>query len=229
LTYATAIGADSVVNSSNTIALGRPSGSDTVLVYGELQVDTLSTIGTDTLCRNTSNRIAQCSSSLRYKKNVVPFSLGLSFIKQLKPILFEWRDGQQRRDIGFGAEDVEKLNPLFVTYNSKGEVEGVKYEKLTTVLVNAVNEQQAEIERQQKQIEAQQAEIKKQQAEMKKQQAEIKRLSEINERQQAQIEEQKKQLQAQANQLAEQAEAIKQLKLLVERKLKTRSTRKNKK
>ena len=58
------------------------------------------------------------------------------------------------KDVGFGAEDVAKVEPLLVTYNEKGEVEGVKYEKLTTVLVNAVKEQQAQIEAQQRQIDA---------------------------------------------------------------------------
>ena len=56
------------------------------------------------------------------------------------------------RDVGFAAEEVECVEPLLVTYNPKGEIEGVKYGQLTTVLVNAVKEQQAQIENQQKQI-----------------------------------------------------------------------------
>ena len=41
-----------------------------------------------------------------------------------------------------------------MVYNAKGEVEGVKYERLTTVFVNAFMEQQQQIDAQQKQIEA---------------------------------------------------------------------------
>ena len=48
-------------------------------------------------------------------------------------------------DLGLGAEDVAAIEPLLVTYNAKGEVEGVKYDRLGVVLINAVNEQQAEI------------------------------------------------------------------------------------
>jgi len=33
-------------------------------------------------------------------------------------------------DVGFGAEDVAAIDPLFVTHNDKGDVEGVKYERL---------------------------------------------------------------------------------------------------
>ena len=55
-------------------------------------------------------------------------------------------------DVGFGAEEVDKIEPLLTTRNDKGEIEGVKYGQITTVLVNAVNEQQGIIERQQKEI-----------------------------------------------------------------------------
>jgi hypothetical protein len=32
-------------------------------------------------------------------------------------------------DLGFGTEDVALIEPLLVTYNAKGEVEGVKYDR----------------------------------------------------------------------------------------------------
>lgn len=44
-------------------------------------------------------------------------------------------------------------NPLFVTYNDKREVEGVKYDRLSVVFVNAFKEQQTQIEQQRVQIE----------------------------------------------------------------------------
>ncbi len=59
-------------------------------------------------------------------------------------------------DLGLGAEDVEKIEPLLVTYNKRGEVEGVKYDRLGVVLLNAVNEQQTQIEQQQQQLQQQQ-------------------------------------------------------------------------
>jgi trimeric autotransporter adhesin len=122
---------------------------------------TLGSAGSTSLCRNASNEIASCSSSLRYKKNINPFSSGLAFVSKLRPVAFDWKDGGMK-DIGFGAEDVAKIDPRFVTYNDKGEIEGVKYDRLTTVFVNAFKEQQAQIERQQKEIE----QLKKHVAEM---------------------------------------------------------------
>jgi hypothetical protein len=149
----TAIGAGSIVLASNTIALGRANGGDTVQIYGLLDLVRLGTGGITELCRNGSDKIATCSSSLRYKTDVQPFFGGLNIVRQLRPIAFSWKDGGLP-DVGFGAEEVEKIEPLLTTRNDKGEIEGVKYAQISTVLVNAVNEQQQIIERQQRQIDA---------------------------------------------------------------------------
>lgn len=145
LSYATAIGADSIVSTNNTIALGRPDGSDKVRVYG------LGGAGALPLCRNASLEISFCSSSLRYKSNIASFGSGLSLINRLRPISYNWKDGGTS-DVGFGAEDVAEISPLLVTYNDKGEVEGVKYDRMSVLFVNAFKEQQTQIEAQNEQI-----------------------------------------------------------------------------
>ena len=70
------------------------------------------------------------------------------------------------KDVGFAAEEVEQIVPLLATYNKDGRIEGVKYGQLTTVLVNAVNEQQSQIEAQREQIAAQQEQLKRQQQQL---------------------------------------------------------------
>lgn len=62
-------------------------------------------------------------------------------------------------DMGLVAEEVAAFEPLLTTTNTKGEVEGVKYDRIGVVLVNAVKEQQSQIETQQKQLDLQQAQI----------------------------------------------------------------------
>jgi hypothetical protein len=163
LSFATAIGAYATVSTSNTIALGRSDGSDKVRIYG------LGAAGSAHLCRNANNEVSTCSSSLRYKTNIAPYSSGLGLLQRLRPIHFEWKDGGMK-DIGFGAEDVAAAEPLLVTYDDKGRVEGVKYDRISTVLVNAVKEQQAQIETQQTQLKQQQAQIEAQQQQLKQQQ-----------------------------------------------------------
>lgn len=118
---------------------------------GTMSINALGSAGSTQLCRNASNTISTCSSSLRYKKDISRFSSGISFVNRLQPISFAWKaDGQH--DIGFGAEEIASLDPRLVTYNDKGEVEGVKYDRLSAVFVNAFKEQQAEIENQKTQI-----------------------------------------------------------------------------
>lgn len=156
LTYATAIGSDAIVTTSNTIMLGR--SADTVIAPNLLRVGVLGAAGATPLCRNANNEISSCSSSLRYKTNYAPFRSGLSFIRQLRPISFDWKAGGPR-DVGFGAEDVARIDPLFVTYNAAGQVEGVKYDRISVALVNATTEQQTQIEAQRLEIERLRSEI----------------------------------------------------------------------
>jgi len=56
------------------------------------------------------------------------------------------------RDIGLDAEEVEKVESLLIFRNEQGQIEGVKYNQLSAVLVNASREQQAQIRKQQQQI-----------------------------------------------------------------------------
>ena len=98
------------------------------------------------------------------------FSGGLDIVRQLRPITFAWKEGGTR-DVGFGAEEVEEIEPLLVTRNAKGEIEGVKYKQITTVLVNAVREQQTQIAAQLRTVQQQQNLITEQQALLKQQQS----------------------------------------------------------
>jgi hypothetical protein len=138
--------------------INRPSGGTisfregnftqmTIKPGGVVAIEALGAAGApqSTLCRNAAHEIAVCSSSLRYKTNLAPYRNGLDVINRLKPITFTWKEGGMR-DIGLGAEEVEKVEPLLTFRNDKGEIEGVKYSQLTVVLVNAVKQQQEQLE-----------------------------------------------------------------------------------
>ncbi len=152
LSFATAIGAGSVVSSSNTIALGRADGSDIVDVPGKLQIDTMGTSGSSALCLNGSNRVSLCmASSLRYKTQVHTFLGGLEIVRRLRPISFTWKE-DGARDLGLGAEEVQKVEPLLTFRNKRGQIEGVKYNQLSAVFVNAFKEQQQQIQELQREV-----------------------------------------------------------------------------
>lgn len=151
LQYATAIGAGAEVATSNTVVLGR--SADSVRVPGNLVVNSLGSAGSIELCRNGSLQVALCSSSARYKHDVERYPRGLDLVARLRPVRFRWNDGGAA-DLGFVAEDVEALEPLLATRSDDGQVEGVKYGQLGAVLVNAIQEQQRQLDGQARTIEA---------------------------------------------------------------------------
>jgi len=134
------------ITTSGNVGVGQTSPLARLDIAGTLKVDSLAGGGDVNLCRNsTFNTIATCGSSLRYKRSVAPFFGGLDLVNRLHPIAFTWKDGGSR-DLGLGAEDVAKVEPLLVTHNDKGEVEGVKYDRINIVLINAIKQQQEQID-----------------------------------------------------------------------------------
>ncbi|MBC7901068.1 MAG: tail fiber domain-containing protein [Saprospiraceae bacterium] len=157
ISNSTAIGAGATVTSSDTIVLGTDSTRVVIpgtvhelritnfLQTDRLYIDTLPGGGGTDICIRTSDRvISQCSSSIRYKDNIASFNPGLSLISRLRPVTFDWKsDGSN--DLGLVAEEVAAVEPLLATYKD-GQVEGVKYDRVGVVLLNAVKEQQTQIE-----------------------------------------------------------------------------------
>jgi hypothetical protein len=133
-----------LIRASGGVGIGTNNPQATLEVNGTVRVDILGVAGSTQLCRNASNQIAVCSSSLRYKDNVNPLTLGLAAIARLRPVTFNWKDSGQA-DLGFVAEDVNRVTPLLTTLSPDGQIEGVKYDRVTAILVKGMQEQQAQI------------------------------------------------------------------------------------
>jgi len=96
------------------------------------------------------------SSSRRAKKNISFIKYGLEDILKIKPVKYQYNfEKSGLYTIGFIAEEVSEVIPEVVTYyNEDGKVvsreEGtpisMDYSKMNAVLVNAVKEQQVEID-----------------------------------------------------------------------------------
>lgn len=95
------------------------------------------------------SRVAFCSSSIRYKEQVENFTSGLELMGKLRPVTFRWKEGGES-DLGLIAEEVSRVEPLLVTHNKQGNIEGVKYDRLSAILINAIQQQQAQIAEQQR-------------------------------------------------------------------------------
>jgi hypothetical protein len=106
-----------------------------------------------TLCANSgNNQVGLCqASSLIYKTNITNLQTGLGTIMRLRPVTFDWKESGDP-DLGLIAEEVERVDPSLVLFKD-GRVQGVKYDRIPAVLINAIKEQQAQIERQQMKFE----------------------------------------------------------------------------
>jgi trimeric autotransporter adhesin len=88
------------------------------------------------------------NSDQRLKEKISALPYGLSSILALKPVSFSWKEGTPREgqdDLGFIAQEVEKIVPEIVTTGSDG-IKSVDYPRLVPILVKAVQDQQAEID-----------------------------------------------------------------------------------
>jgi hypothetical protein len=135
-----------------------------VRIPGSLNISTLGVATATHLCIN-AGLVSVCSSSLRYKDQLRPFTAGLELINRLRPITFNWSQSGER-DLGLAAEEVAAVEPLLVTYNERGQVEGVKYDRINIALINAVRQQQGQLNQQQELIRRQENQMKQQRAEI---------------------------------------------------------------
>ena len=133
-----------VVDASGRVGIGTNGPAQALDVIGQVRVAVLASASGTNLCIDASNVIASCSSSIRYKEHVRIAAFGLPEVMAMRPVTFKWKD-RDEQDFGLIAEEVAKINPLFVTRKS-GKIEGVKYPQLTALLAKAVQEQQAEIQ-----------------------------------------------------------------------------------
>ena len=93
--------------------------------------------------------IAYYSSDKRLKDNITPIEDSLEKIGKLKGYEFDWNDKQEvyeGHDIGVIAQEVEEVAPELVETREHDGYKAVKYEKLTALLINAVNELKAEVD-----------------------------------------------------------------------------------
>ncbi len=152
--------------STETDALGSVNIAGNLNVNRTVSIGRVPSTGGIPLCRDNQLIVSTCSSSsIRYKTNVNSFTSGLNLVKRLRPVSFNWKIGNAP-DFGLVAEEVAEVESLLTFKNNKGEIEGVKYDRLGVVLINAVQEQQAQMEAQQNQIDEQKETIRRQQAEI---------------------------------------------------------------
>lgn len=102
----------------------------------------------------TANSVAGTSDK-RFKTNIRPVTNALDKVKSLQGVYFNWnqkafpeKEFGAQDELGFIAQEVEKIVPEIVTKDkTKEEYRSVKYDKLVALLVEAIKEQQKQIEK----------------------------------------------------------------------------------
>jgi len=93
--------------------------------------------------------VAYASSDKRYKDNLQAIKNPIDKVKSLTGYTFTWNDKHEQfngnDDIGVVAQEVEKVFPEIVDTRDNG-YKAVKYEKMVAVLIEAVKDQQKQID-----------------------------------------------------------------------------------
>jgi hypothetical protein len=87
------------------------------------------------------------ASDARLKKNIQPLSSTLKNFNQLNGYTYNWINEQKdnEQQIGLLAQEVQKIYPQLVKQNDKGEL-SVNYTGLVPVLIEAIKDQQKQID-----------------------------------------------------------------------------------
>jgi hypothetical protein len=92
--------------------------------------------------------LTTASSDISLKTNIVAFTNGLSAVLALRGVKYNWLSkplGPPK--LGFIAQEVEKVLPEVVFTNPTDGLKGINYAEITAVLVEAIKEQQEQIQK----------------------------------------------------------------------------------
>jgi hypothetical protein len=125
-----------VIKESGNVGIGTITPSTKLYVNGDI----------------TANSVAG-TSDLRFKTNIRPVTHALDKVKALQGVYFNWnqkafpeKEFGTQDELGFIAQEVEKVVPEVVSKDkSKEEYRSVKYDKVVALLVEAIKEQQKQI------------------------------------------------------------------------------------
>jgi hypothetical protein len=118
----------------------RDGGTDTAVIWYQYNSNDVNFRG---------DVIAYATSDEKLKDNINLIPNSIEKIKALRGVTFEWNEKSNKevgkKEIGVIAQDVEKVLPEIVKTRDNG-YKAVDYQKLTAVLIEAIKEQQKQID-----------------------------------------------------------------------------------
>jgi hypothetical protein len=127
---------------SENLGIGTTNPSSKLFVDGEI--------------RSTGNVVAYYSSDIKLKTNIKNIENSINKLMQINGVEFDWTDEYiqnkggvdgyfiRKHDVGVIAQEIEKVLPEAVATRTNGE-KAVKYEMIVPLLIEAIKEQQSEI------------------------------------------------------------------------------------
>ena len=155
------IGSSSIGNGSNTTTIGNNNTTHTIFQYGKTLVGYSAAQDRGSYALQVNGQIyatnaAIATSDARLKERITPLASGLKEVMALRPCTFDFKQGTEQnlatgRQVGFIAQEVASVLQdrewvSSVVQEAGGNL-GIAETKLLPLLVKAVQEQQAQIEK----------------------------------------------------------------------------------
>ncbi len=153
-----ALAVDGDVSTTRAVALGAANAAPGFLL--------------DVLGNIRCFSVTQTSTGL-LKDNVRPLTGAVDIARALQGVRYVWKAGTPasiagKPDIGFIAEDLDKVLPELVAHDASGRAIGIDYAKLAAVSIEAIKEQQKDLDALRRQNEALEARLAAIEAALKK-------------------------------------------------------------
>ncbi len=138
-------------NAAVTLSLPQSIATTSNVQFGSIGVGTTAS-GTSGEIRATGDITAYYSSDIRLKENIIPIPNALEKVNQISGNTYDWKEGYDEvhshkgNDVGVIAQEVEAILPQIVTNRDTG-FKAVQYEKIIPLLIEAIKELSAKVDR----------------------------------------------------------------------------------
>ena len=133
-----------------------------IRAYGSKSVWTPASMQADT---SMSSPAFYYISDKNLKKNVKNYPKALETMEKFRGVTFDWKK-DNGKDVGFIAQEVEKVEPRLVTTREDG-IKTVKYGNIVAIVIEAVKELKEKLTDEDKQLKREIATVRKENAELK--------------------------------------------------------------
>jgi hypothetical protein len=147
-----------IASGSNNIHIGHPAPgneSDTIRIGKTQTTAYLAGVSGVTVASgvqvfvDANGQLGTLTSSARFKEDVADMAGASHPVMQLHPVTFRYKtpydDGSRRLQYGLIAEEVAKVDPELVQFDSNGQAQTVRYHVVNMMLLNEVQRQEAEV------------------------------------------------------------------------------------